>query len=280
MFRETNYLIQKTNLLLKDEINYISEEDENEYYNRDVRHQTHQVNQKYRNLKRRKINPQRVTKYDHFTADEEANIGRPQATILPKSYYSKKKINYAVTIKWNCTDTQSGYLKHRIDSLDYWCMLMAQERLRVRENLIDYSYKYQDIANQKLPPSLFDANGFYNQLHDQNLTSDVNYHRKAGALDNWKKRNYGEVKYKEKPNMKQPKRVYHTDYNRVPTRELLNASRINLCKNDDSTVDAMIGSTLPYLKQRPSTDSELQNILNFQYRGSQPTYEDWGFMKH
>ena len=78
-------------------------------------------------------------------------------------------------VKWNKADTQSEYLKHQLDSLDYWSIWLAKQRMRVQENLLDYSYKFQDITNKKIPPNLFDTNKFYSDLQDTNLRSDQNY---------------------------------------------------------------------------------------------------------
>lgn len=140
------------------------------------------VNQKYRNLKRRKINPKRVTKYDRFSEDEQqyesddlAKIARPQAEILPKFLNRNKGLSNSLTIQWDREDTHSGFLQHRIDSLDYWCMVSAQERLRVRENLMEYSQKYHEFTEKKIPPKLFDTNEFYDHLHIQNTLNDPSY---------------------------------------------------------------------------------------------------------
>ena len=58
--------------------------------------------------------------YDEVSSEEELpNMGTPQYE-LPKSLWGSSKIGNYVTIKWNKADTQSGFLKHQIDSLDYW----------------------------------------------------------------------------------------------------------------------------------------------------------------
>ena len=52
-------------------------------------------------------------------------------------------------IKWNKADTQSEYLKHQMDCLDYWSVWLARQRMQVQENLIDHSYKFQDFSSKK-----------------------------------------------------------------------------------------------------------------------------------
>lgn len=76
---------------------------------------------------------------------------------------------------------------------------MARERLRIRENLLDYSHKYQDLANQKMPPKLFDTNQFYNDLFDNNLVNTNQYKGRQNALKNWKRRIYNEPKINKRP---------------------------------------------------------------------------------
>ena len=57
------------------------------------------LNLKYRNLRRRHIHPQQVTKYDQFTNDDRIPLLAESEDIpLPKSYSKKHKIRKSLKI--------------------------------------------------------------------------------------------------------------------------------------------------------------------------------------
>lgn len=72
--------------------------------------------------------------------------------------------------------------------------------MRIQENLLNHSHKYQGTSKQKLPSQLFDTREFYNDLHDKNLsTPDLSFKNKTKALDSRRSRLYGNPKYKNRP---------------------------------------------------------------------------------
>ena len=168
------------------------------------------------------------------------------------NHLRRNVLSKSVKIQWNEENQNNGFIKHQMDSLDYWSSNIAKERDRVRYNLINNTNELLELPNRKIPPNLFSTSDFYEDLHKRNSAPNDNYRKRVTALKNWKKRNYGNFKIKNKP-MNEHFRFFEKSENAIgSTKEIWKVP----------------GVYRPH-KERPSTDSELQNLLNSKYRMEQ-----------
>ncbi|CAI2361558.1 unnamed protein product [Moneuplotes crassus] len=227
--------------------------DDDELYERNIQKRALAVNQKYRNLHRRKIPVNRVTKYDQFTNDERIPyIEDSDPEVVPRGRNQRGAIRKNLKVSWNRDVQDNEYIRHQMDSIDYWQKNVTMERERAKNNLINHAYQYLEFPNKKLPPSLFSTVDFYNDLHERNSEPNGNYNLKKTALNNWRKRNFGEFKIKNRPIDDHFQYFEPGGHNLNPIKDIWKIP-VNYRPH----------------KQRPNTDSELQQMLKSKYNMGQ-----------
>lgn len=106
---------------------YMSSDYENEQMEKEMKSRIKEFNRQHRSVKgpfpHEYIAPE-ILPYtpDVYSMPPELqrqyqNTG-PQVEYIPK--FGQKQLNDSVLIQWNQDDIQSGYLRHQMDSIDYW----------------------------------------------------------------------------------------------------------------------------------------------------------------